>query len=74
MSLLALKGVYRSFGGIAAADGIDLTLDAGERRCLIGPNGAGKSTVFKLIMGLLRPDAGSISWQASTHSLASAPS
>lgn len=69
MSLLALKGVYRSFGGITAADGIDLTLEAGERRCLIGPNGAGKSTVFKLIMGLLRPDSGSISFagQEITH-------
>jgi branched-chain amino acid transport system ATP-binding protein len=60
MTLLVLEGVRRSFGGIVAADGIDLTLAAGERRCLIGPNGAGKSTVFKLIMGLLRPDAGSI--------------
>jgi len=60
MTLLVLEGVRRRFGGIVAADGIDLTLAAGERRCLIGPNGAGKSTVFKLIMGLLRPDAGSI--------------
>jgi branched-chain amino acid transport system ATP-binding protein len=60
MTLLALKGVRRSFGGIVAADGVDLTLDSGECHCLIGPNGAGKSTVFKLIMGLLRPDAGSI--------------
>ncbi len=60
MTLLVLEGVRRRFGGIVAADGIDLALGAGERRCLIGPNGAGKSTVFKLIMGLVRPDSGSI--------------
>lgn len=60
MSLLELKAVRRAFGGIVAADGIDFSLAAGERRCLIGPNGAGKSTFFKLIMGLIKPDSGSI--------------
>lgn len=60
MTLLVLEGVRHRFGGIVAADGIDLTLRGGERRCLIGPNGAGKTTVFKLIMGLIRPDSGSI--------------
>ncbi len=60
MSQLELKDLTRSFGGIVAADHIDFALEEGELHCLIGPNGAGKSTVFKLIMGLVKPQAGSI--------------
>lgn len=60
MSLLELQGVARSFGGIIAADNVDFALEEGELHCLIGPNGAGKSTLFNLIMGLTKPQAGSI--------------
>lgn len=60
MSLLELQGLSRSFGGIVAAEDIDLTLDAGDLHCLIGPNGAGKSTVFKLIVGLIKPQSGKV--------------
>lgn len=57
---LELRGVCKSFGGIVAADSVDLTMAAGELRVLIGPNGAGKSTLFRLINGQHRPDSGSI--------------
>jgi len=60
VSLLVLEGLTRFFGGISAADHVDLTLEEGELHCLIGPNGAGKSTVFKLVMGLLRPQSGHV--------------
>ena len=60
MSLLELQGLSRSFGGIVAAEDIDLTLEAGDLHCLIGPNGAGKSTVFKLIVGLIKPQSGKV--------------
>lgn len=60
MTLLELQGLSRSFGGIIAADHIDLALEAGELHCLIGPNGAGKSTVFKLIVGLIKPQSGRV--------------
>ena len=60
MSLLELKGLSKSFGGIVAADDIDLSLETGELHCLIGPNGAGKSTVFKLIVGLIKPQSGKV--------------
>ena len=60
MSLLVLKNLTRFFGGISAANDINFSLEAGELHCLIGPNGAGKSTVFKLVMGLLRPQSGQI--------------
>ena len=60
MSLLVLQELTRFFGGISAANHIDFSLEPAELHCLIGPNGAGKSTVFKLVMGLLRPQSGQI--------------
>lgn len=60
MSLLTVKGLGKSFGGVKAVDGIDFTLGAGELLALIGPNGAGKSTTFNMVNGQLRADAGSI--------------
>src|SRR6266851_3607406 len=44
-----------------AVDGLDLTVRAGEFYTLLGPNGAGKTTTLRMVVGLLRPDAGSIS-------------
>ena len=60
MSLLVVKGLGKSFGGVRAVDGIDFTLEAGELLALIGPNGAGKSTTFNMVNGQLRADSGSI--------------
>ena len=60
MSLLTVRGLGKSFGGVKAVDGIDFTLGAGELLALIGPNGAGKSTTFNMVNGQLRADAGSI--------------
>jgi branched-chain amino acid transport system ATP-binding protein len=62
MSLLEVRGVSVSFGGLRAVDGVDLDLEAGDRHGLIGPNGAGKSTLFRLVAGGLRPTTGSISY------------
>jgi ABC-2 type transport system ATP-binding protein len=44
-----------------AVDGLDLTVRAGELYTLLGPNGAGKTTTLRIVAGLLRPDAGSVS-------------
>lgn len=60
MSLLQVRGLSRSFGGVHAVDGLDLEVSAGELHALIGPNGAGKSTTFNMINGQLRPTAGTI--------------
>ena len=43
-----------------AVDGMDLAVPAGEFYTLLGPNGAGKTTTLRMVAGLLRPDAGSI--------------
>jgi len=60
MSLLQVRGLGRSFGGVKAVDGIGFDLRAGELLALIGPNGAGKSTTFNMLGGQLTPSAGTV--------------
>jgi len=60
MSLLAVRELSKSFGGVRALRGVSFSLEAGELLAMIGPNGAGKSTCFNLINGQLRADAGQI--------------
>ena len=57
---LSVHGLRKSFDR-PAVDGLDLTVRAGEFYTLLGPNGAGKTTTLRLVAGLLKPDAGSIS-------------
>ena len=56
--LLAIDGLSRRFGALAALNGVSLALLPRERRAVIGPNGAGKTTLFNLITGQLVPSAG----------------
>jgi branched-chain amino acid transport system ATP-binding protein len=58
--LLALQGVSKSFGGLAAVQDVSLELPAGRLSALIGPNGAGKTTLFALMSGFIRPDSGQV--------------
>ncbi|HTZ36053.1 MAG TPA: ATP-binding cassette domain-containing protein [Stellaceae bacterium] len=58
--LLEVTGLTKRFGGLVAAKDISLSVRGGEILGLIGPNGSGKSTVMRLIMGIERPNAGSI--------------
>lgn len=60
MSLLMVRDLERSFGGVRAVQGVSFNLERGELLALIGPNGAGKSTCFNLLNGQLHPDKGSI--------------
>ncbi len=59
-AVLRGAGVSKSFGGVAAVRHVDFAVRAGEIFGLIGPNGAGKTTLFRLISGVLRPDAGKL--------------
>lgn len=60
---LKATAVAKTFGGLAAVSGVDVSVDEGEIHCLIGPNGAGKSTLFKLIVGTYAPTAGTIAFR-----------
>ncbi len=57
---LATRALHKSFGSLAAADGIDFELPRGARYALIGPNGAGKTTLINLITGMITPDSGTV--------------
>ena len=58
--LLAVEGLTKAFGGVAAVSDVSLRVDAGETVALIGPNGAGKTTLFNCVCGQLTPDAGAV--------------
>jgi ABC-2 type transport system ATP-binding protein len=58
---VALTGVVKRFGTERALDGFDLEVSPGEAFGFLGPNGAGKTTAIRIALGLLRPDAGTVS-------------
>ena len=64
MSVIQIAGLEKSFGAVRALDGLDLEVEAGEVHGFLGPNGSGKSTTIRVLLGLLRADAGSVSMLA----------
>jgi ABC-type branched-subunit amino acid transport system ATPase component len=60
MTVLAVRSLSKSFGGVHAVNEASFDVGAGEFLAMIGPNGAGKSTCFNMIHGQLAPDAGEI--------------
>src|SRR6187397_3544621 len=59
-SAIVVSGLHKSYGSTHALDGLDLEVAAGEVHGFLGPNGAGKSTTIRVLLGLLRADAGSV--------------
>ena len=55
-----LKGVVKRYNEILAVNQVDLNINTGEIFGLLGPNGSGKSTTMKMLLGLVQPDAGSV--------------
>lgn len=60
-SAISTRGLVKTFGRTRALDGLDLEIEKGEVHGFLGPNGAGKSTTIRVLLGLLRADAGTVS-------------
>jgi ABC-2 type transport system ATP-binding protein len=60
--MLALSNVRRSFGSVQAVRDVSFTIPNGSTFGLLGPNGAGKTTTMRMILGILQPDFGTITW------------
>src|SRR5262249_7613742 len=57
---ISISGLHKSFGSTRALDGLDLSVTTGEVHGFLGPNGAGKTTTIRVLLGLLRADAGEL--------------
>ena len=57
---MLLRGLRKSYGQLAAVDGVDLDIAAGEFFTMLGPSGSGKTTLLQVIAGFERPDAGTV--------------
>jgi simple sugar transport system ATP-binding protein len=66
---LSLEGITKVYPNVVANDGISLSVRPGEIHAVLGENGAGKSTLMKVVYGLVRPDAGAISWNGHPVSI-----
>ncbi|WP_084077304.1 ABC transporter ATP-binding protein [Demequina sp. NBRC 110057] len=60
-AVVQVSGLVKSYGGVRAVDGLDLTIERGEVFALLGPNGAGKSTTVEILEGFRTRDAGDVS-------------
>ncbi len=61
--MLRLAGLHKRFGEVVALSDCSLTVGPGQMLGFLGPNGAGKTTAMRAIFGLVRPDAGRVTWQ-----------
>jgi polyether ionophore transport system ATP-binding protein len=57
---ISISGLVKTFGSTRALDGLDLAVEAGEVHGFLGPNGSGKTTTIRVLLGLLRADAGKV--------------
>lgn len=64
---LSVMGAGKAYAGTTVLHGVDLTVREGEVVALLGENGAGKSTLSAIIAGLIKPDAGSMTWEGQPY-------
>jgi ABC-2 type transport system ATP-binding protein len=62
MTVLEVEGIEKRFDGLLAVDRVSFSSDRGEILGLLGPNGAGKTTIIRMIMGIIRPDQGTVQY------------
>jgi general nucleoside transport system ATP-binding protein len=66
-TLLKINGLTKAYPGVVANDDVSFSIREGEVHALLGENGAGKSTLVKMIYGLVRPDAGSMTLRGQDY-------
>ncbi len=64
--MLSIEGLHKSFGEIRALDGCSFQVGRGQMLGFLGPNGSGKTTAMRTVFRLLRPDAGSVTWEGKS--------
>lgn len=70
--ILSIQRVEKAYTSVRAVAGISLDIAAGEIVALLGPNGAGKTTLLRMLVGITRPDTGTITWDGGRATLAPA--
>lgn len=65
LRVLAIEGLAKRFGTVTALDGVTFEVRPGELFGFVGGNGAGKTTTMRIVLGVLEPDAGTVSWRGS---------
>ena len=73
MGQIETRGLTRTFGEVRAVDGVDLVVRPGGLTGFVGGNGAGKTTTMRMVMGVLRPDAGEVLWDDRPMTAADRP-
>jgi len=68
--LLEVRGITKSFAGVAALKGVDFSIVPGEVHCVLGQNGAGKSTLIKVLAGVHKPETGELLWLGESVTIA----
>lgn len=63
--MLVVDQLYKSFGAVAAVGGVSFSIQRGSTFGLLGPNGAGKTTTMRMILGIMVPDRGTITWEGA---------
>lgn len=60
--MIRFQGIRKRFGSLEVLSGIDLEIRRGRVTAIVGPNGSGKTTLIRMLLGLVKPDAGTIRW------------
>ena len=74
MAAIEIRGLTKTFGQVRAVSDLSFTVDAGRVTGFLGPNGAGKSTTLRMLLGLVRPDAGEAAFDGRRYEDLSHPS
>ena len=71
MTMLEARGITKRFGNLVAVKDVSMSVKSGELRAIIGPNGAGKTTTFNMVVGIVKPDEGTV--QFEQHNITGLP-